>query len=452
MQKETQDQIKNTRTETPKGSSKLLSKPVSLEEVLEKTEKAFPGSKEIVQIAIAVNISARMSLPVPIWLIIVGVPSSVKTEVVRLLMHSPVSYYLDTMTLNPFISGQGKTKENEPHDLLPELNEKCFICKDWTSIFSLNEETTKKLLGEFVSIYDGDFSKYSALRGKISYQSRFSHIGCVTPAALNRHHNYMNIVGPRFLFYLVPTLDEEKEKKVFEVIWEDNNRTAIIEEAKIYASSYCNQRLEKLSSLKLEVEDDKVKSYLSKLAKFIARARGIVIPKAYTFQDESDKTRTYYEPVDLQTEEPWRALLQIRSLARALALTRDKTKVGFLDLKIIRKVAISSMPADRAKAIRSFEENPQGLTSKKLGKILEVSQKTSRRLLEELHWLGVLEKERAADQQATLYYVAKEFDKVVNPSSEFLSPEPEWDEDTLYAKAIETFTEDLETDEEKEEE
>jgi hypothetical protein len=48
---------------------------------------------------------------------------------------------------------------SEPQDLLPLLDNKCFIVKDLNTLFSMNEESVKKILGDLTSIFDGQFEK-----------------------------------------------------------------------------------------------------------------------------------------------------------------------------------------------------------------------------------------------------------------------------------------------------
>ncbi len=134
--------------------------------------------------------------------------------------------------------------------MLPQLNNKAFIVKDYTTIFSLNSETVKKLLGELVSIYDGIFKKFSPTRGLKEYTTNFSHIGCITPTALNRHTQYMNIIGPRFLFYRIPKLNSEDSKKGFEIAWQEGRKDNLKRIEKIVCD-FINQIVNKLETEKI---------------------------------------------------------------------------------------------------------------------------------------------------------------------------------------------------------
>ena len=86
--------------------------------------------------------------------------------------------------------------------------------KDWTVIFSLDERMTKKIIGDMVGAYDKSLSKFSSRRGNITYDAEFSHLGCITPATLNRHQNYLNMIGPRFLSYGIGEITSDQGKEL----------------------------------------------------------------------------------------------------------------------------------------------------------------------------------------------------------------------------------------------
>ncbi len=410
------DIAKGAATKTPKEElPKLLSEKVTLDEVHEKVSQIGSYPKEMLELIMATTVSANLNLPVSLWLMIVGVPSSLKTELTKALSYLPSVYYLDSMTQNPFVSGYIPPDGGQPHDLLPELDKKCFICRDYTTLFSLNEETVKKLLGEMVGIYDEEFAKYSPTRGKISYKSRFSHVGCITPAALNRHQQYINIIGPRFLFYRIPKLTEESENKGFKVAWNKNDRRELIKKAREYVSSYCQQIINGLFLIQFQEPEETIQEKLNKLAKLMSRTRGIVIAKANKFKNEEDKWINYYEIEDIQIEEPWRALLQLRGLGKTLALIRNKNKITEEEIETLKKVALSSMPVDRADALNVFR-NYDTVTAKELAEEIEKSVRTAQRLLKELNKLKVLDYSQESKEEAREYYPVEEFSEIIKGS------------------------------------
>lgn len=412
---------KNDKT---KKQAILIQEPLSYKEVEEKVLLFIPNGAIALRLIVAVAASYSLKLKTLLWLLLVGVPSSGKTDLVRLLKDNPDVVYLDALTQNAFVSGERATK-NKVHDLLSELNQKVFVIKDWTTILSLNDEHTRKILGELTNIYDQEFAKFSSQRGNIEYQSSFSHIGAITPATLNKHTNYLNTIGPRFLYYTPAQESDTDYERSFdnilneEIDGEDSElrRKELEKDARLYVSSYLNQLKNK--SLNLKPLDSNAKKYLKKSAELIARCRGIVVIKASSFMDENGKDVKYFETDDTpQIEKPWRAVQQLKGLAKCLAFVTEKEEVGITELEIIKEVVLSSMPADRSQALKAIIANKGSITAKELSSGSNKSWKTSHRLLAELVSLGVVEKIPGSGPLANDYKIHTLFSEFLILSTE----------------------------------
>lgn len=413
---------KPTKTQTqPKIEEEDLSIPVTLKEALKAVEEILPGKKDLVKLAMATSISHLLDQKTPLWIMFVGVPSSAKTEIARLLTYYPDTYYLDALTENAFVSGAKNNNGSEPLDLLPLLNGKCFVIKDFTTTLSQREETVKKILGDLTSIYDDSFGKHSGARGTVRYHAFFSILGCVTPQAINRHQRYMNQIGPRFLFFRVPSSEEVEVDEALTVIWSFSDSKAKFEEAQKKVSAYCYQLAQKAADIQLTKESKEVQDQLNSLAKFIARARGMVITRQAEFYNSENEKVTFYEPLEVQVEEPFRALLQLRVLARALAVVSGKQEVGEEELELVKKVALSSMPADRALLLSVIATEDKFWSAKEIADQLGISHKTALRQMDELVSLKVLYKTEQGNGLANLYAIHTSLRKVVYTSEEFMS-------------------------------
>lgn len=405
------------------GSSvkqKLIEQQLTYTEVEEKVKKLLPNSQTALKLVLAVAASSGFSNTLMLWLLLVGVPSSGKTDLVRLIKASDTTYYLDNLTQNAFISGERANKDNKVYDLLPLLDKKCLVIKDWTSIFSLDEKMTKKLLGDLVGIYDKEFTKFSSRRGNIGYVSAFSQLGCITPATLNRHTNYMNMVGPRFLCYIMPSSTPEDENQSYDLIFSNQDRSLIEKEARLYVSSYLAQLVQKIPDIKPLTKE--AQEYLRTAAKLMSNCRGIVILQSASFKGEDGEDVKYYEVSDVQIEQPWRAVQQLITLAQYLAFAVGKDEVGISELAIIKEIVLSSMPADRSQALRIVKDQDGSITAKGLTESSDRSIKTSRRLLDELVALKVLEKIKGSGTLASDYKVYTHFqDFLLLDPTEFMS-------------------------------
>lgn len=420
--KELQNPSHSSGTETPHGIVKvaLIQDKLTYQQVEMKAQELLPNSQTALKLVLAVTASSVYANPVMIWLLLVGVPSSGKTEMVRLVKDADCTYYLDNLTQNAFVSGERSTKNNKVYDLLPCVDKKCLIIKDWTSIFSLDEKMTKKLLGDLVGIYDKEFTKFSSRRGNISYSSTFSQLGCITPSTLNKHTNYMNMVGPRFLCYSMPSVDSNNQQTSYDFIFSDRDRSLVEKEARKYVSSYISQIIKK--PLEIKTLSSEGKRYLRLAAELMSNCRGIVILQSASFKNEEGNDVKYYEVSDIQIEEPWRALQQLIVLSRFLAFVVEKDEVGIDEFEIIKEVVISSMPADRSQALRMIQRYGGMVTAKQLADLSDKSIKTSRRLLDELSALKVLDKNKGSGAIATDYKITERFsDFILYSPAEFLS-------------------------------
>lgn len=403
------------KTETPQGVQ-------TFDDIASKIEEYLPNTKDTLKILLAVATSGTRKNRVMLWLLLVGAPSSGKTDLVKLVKNNKDVMSLDNLTLNSFITGERSTEKEKTYDLLPLLNGKCLVIKDWTSLFSLDEKATKKIIGDWVNSYDKELSKFSSRRGKVTYESEFSHLGCITPATLNKHSTYLNMIGPRFMHFIIPDLTTDQENQSFDAIFSNTDRSVKEKESGEMVSSYLDYLNERdITSIKALSKG--VERFLKVASRFMAKARGIVLIQFASFKDDQGKDITYYEATDTQIEHPFRAVQQLIDLSKYLALVGNKEEVGAEELKLIREIVLSSMPADRANALKVLRTSEnQEITTKELSDDSGKSFKTSGRLLEELSALGILKKNKGGGQMANSYQIENLFKEFLTADTgDFLS-------------------------------
>lgn len=375
--------------------------PVNIQEVSNAVKKLGQQDDDVIKIILAVYVSTFLEKRDPLWLMIVGNPSSNKTTLVDLLKNVEDIYRIDNLTSNPFSSGQ-RPKE-KPQDLLPLLNGKCFIIKEYATIFGRNDETVKQIISDLVAIYDGEYSKHSPTRGTVRHDSFFSHIGCITPMALNERQRYMNIVGARFMFLKILALSSKEKEKNINLIW-NQNLNEEKEKAAIIIRSYCEQ------IKKIAIEGVKIifsslmRKKINLYAQLMSQARGVIITESV---DDSNGHRKY-EIVDIQIEEPFRALKQLKKLAECLAIVNGKVEITKQELEVIRRVVMSSMPIRRAEVLKIFLGN-KTYTASQAAELLNKSYKTVKRNLDELKALKILNCSKKENDKAGIYKLNPSF-------------------------------------------
>src|SRR3989344_8582984 len=111
-------------TENPQGIKQLplINEALTYEEVEQKVLDFLPGYRIGLKLILAVAVSSQFDNPHMLWLLLVGAPSSGKTDLVRLIKDSDIAFYLDNLTQNAFISGERATASHKVYDLLPLIN------------------------------------------------------------------------------------------------------------------------------------------------------------------------------------------------------------------------------------------------------------------------------------------------------------------------------------------
>ena len=106
----------------------------------------------------------------PVWLLVVGPPSSAKSELVRLLYRAPRAYPLSSLTARTFASGL--TAEGEEPSLLARLKDEVLLFKDFTTVLELHREERQALLAQLREIYDGRYDQtwgtFQSLIGRLA--------------------------------------------------------------------------------------------------------------------------------------------------------------------------------------------------------------------------------------------------------------------------------------------
>jgi hypothetical protein len=359
-----------------------------------------PYSHDVIELALATATSLPVcgqEHPAPVWLLIAGAPSSGKTEGVLLLKGAPNVIYLDAMTENSFVSGyvDKRTGEGPPQQLLTDLHGKCLIVKDLTTIFSMRDDRVKKILGDFQSIYDGEYAKATGTLGLKSYQSTFAMLGCITPLALHKHHTYMSMVGGRFLVIRLLPLTDQGRDAGFERAWAEEARRQQLPQLRNLLMEHVGSLLKEPVAMEPETPEQREK--LNKLALLLARGRGVFLTEKVQELDEGTGEERYaYEAANVQIEEPYRALEQLKNLGRALARIHGRSQVTDHEMELLRRVVLSSVSPVRGDALACFRLYPTGLTAKELASELKKSETRARSLLQELGALKLVVEDKGS--------------------------------------------------------
>lgn len=320
----------------------------------------------------------------PVWMFFVAPPAGSKSELLMSLSWAEECYPLTSLTPHALVSGTAWGDGKDP-SLLPKLDKKVLVLKDFTTILSMNYTARDEIFGILRDIYDGRTEKSFGNGLKREYKCKFGILAGVTPvieafSAMNQS------LGERFLRYRLP-LDtkESEEQKILKAISNVNNEIKM--RAELCQAS--------ASVLTRKNPDDEVlphftEFYIPKvvaLAQLSAWLRGVVDRDRYTQQ-------VLYKP---SSEVGTRMAKQLVKLAMGIGIFRGTRNLEFYEYSCIRNVAIDSCPqrvvmilTAMYKALR--KEDYEMLKTKDISDRTNLPQSTVLRIMEDLNLLQIVKR------------------------------------------------------------
>jgi hypothetical protein len=314
----------------------------------------------------------------PLWLYYVGPPGATKTEPLRALS-GPRVVSLSSLTPQTLISGY----KGDPNkvDLLPKLDGKLLIIKDFTSILSKKPDDAAAIFADLREAYDGYLEKsYGSGVGTKAYSARFGLIAAVTPA-IDRFRTVHSLLGERFLRIDLQTDALATIQRASELEGQEHEMRA---------------ELQSLVSGYLHTAGEWVDPDILVEQRFLDQLRALAHVTA-TLRTEVDRDRqrvVLYQPVP---EVGTRLVKQLQKLAKALANWRERMVVTAEDYLTVRRVALDCVRSHRRKVVGALQsaEGADILTAD-VGSLAGIPSDTLREICEDLWQLGVVK--RSGDQ------------------------------------------------------
>jgi len=271
----------------------------------------------------------------PIWLFLVAPPGGSKTELLMSLTDAPLIHTLSAVTPHALISGATTMGSGDP-SLIPKLNGKVLIIKDFTAVLSLQAPARDEIFGILRDAYDGRCAKTFGNGITRSYESTFGIISGVT-GIIEMHGASSTSLGERFLRYRVHTLSGSSiaagDRIIDAALSNINKETTMREELREIAAEALNWQpdLKKIPRLNRAVLEK-----IRKLAQWVAALRGVVHRERYTREVE----------IRPQAEVGTRIAKQLGRLAIGVAMYHRLGEVDDVSdpYQIITKVARSTVP------------------------------------------------------------------------------------------------------------
>lgn len=133
----------------------------------------------------------------PLWMFVVAPPGATKTEICRAFTGSHV-YAVDTLTPQSLLSGF-RGKEGQSVDILPDLDGKLLVIKDFTSMLQKPERIRDEVFGRLRAAYDGTLvGAFGSGVKRQARQATFGILAAVTPI-IDNYTTVHALLGERFV-------------------------------------------------------------------------------------------------------------------------------------------------------------------------------------------------------------------------------------------------------------
>lgn len=310
----------------------------------------------------------------PLWLLYIAPPGAGKTEKLMAVNGLPDAHVVGSITVAGLLSGtsQRERSASAKGGLLRQIGQHgTLILKDFGSVLSMNRDARAEVLAALREIFDGRYVRYVGSDGGtvLDWAGKVGLIGGVTPA-IDEHHAVIGSLGERFLLFRDTQLSREDEEslasRALDFPGDEEGIRAELRAAVVALFMNVPDRITQETICETE------RRWLIAVARFAVRARA-------TVTRESTGSRII-EMVH-GAEAPTRLVIGLRQLFSGLvAIGLDRGN----SWRIVRKVALDSMPRLRHRAIDLLASVAGTLPTSTVAVHLDHPTMTTRRALEEL--------------------------------------------------------------------
>lgn len=344
-----------------------------------------------------------------LWVHFIGASGSGKTELLGMFLDLEDIYLIDMLTPQTFLSGMPGRNDAS---LLPQLNGKIMIFKDFTIVMSQNKDAKNEIMGQLRGIYDGHLKKPFG-NGKVrEWKGKVGLITGVT-TMVDFTQQATTALGERFIHYRVITPDriEVATRAMNNGDHQDEMRKDMRNSGYAWRKSLDYET--ELPTLSKEVEME-----LVRVANFTALARSVVI------RDFGFKKEIIFVPA---SEMPTRLSQQLKTLAVSCMVVNGGKFVEEDMKNVVYKAALDSVPQTNMMVCKQMAQQDEQ-TTKEIATALDYPTDPIRTYLENLSMLGVCKRIRGQDSEAggnaDKWTINPQFGEILKHHKLVILPEP----------------------------
>jgi hypothetical protein len=213
-------------------------------------------------------------------------------------------------------------------------------------------------------------------------------------------HKLLGTLGPKLYFYRLGNSESKDEEEYLEKLKDSDNFQNNFTEIQKLLFDY-RQWFENCPILEgLENTEDRFKikwdsnkddkqalRYIIRLAKLLAYLRGVVP----TWETQNTQGSDYAYTFSTK-EDPDRAMVQLRNLARGHALSQGRNYITINDIPIVIEVVLSTASRERVVIFDCLLKHEGQLTANEIEESLHITTPTALRTMTEFDALGLVDK------------------------------------------------------------
>ncbi len=344
--------------------------------------------KGLIKVLVGAVIANKLQAD-PVWLFIVAAPGGTKTELIRGLKKIEGIYAISDLTTQTFISGDIKNKNASLLLRLPRQGT-ILTYKDFTTVLTMHRDKQQAIISQLREIYDGYYSKPFGTGETKSWEGKMGFIAGVT-SVIDRHYEIYAVLGERFIQYRPTQPDSIALAK---------KAMANSGGEKIMREEIQNAFADFLAGVEIPKENpqisDEIKNRIAHLATFCVKARSGIIR-------DGQATRE----IDLipDHELPTRLPKQLITLVAAFSMIGNNTQEE--DYELLYKIAMDSLPQKRRKTLEILIRTTETLDTADVAMEIGYPTNTTRRILEDLHGLALLDRVHVGKGYADKWLLTK---------------------------------------------
>ncbi len=323
----------------------------------------------------------------PLWMLVVAPPSSAKTEIIQSLGDSPFSWNISSFTSKTLASGE---RNNPQASLLKRIGAFGLIfLKDLTTILELNAIDRGEIFSQLREVYDGSYFKTFGNGVVINWKGKIGVVGACTPI-IEKYGEAFKVLGERFLMCRIcdVTMDNEELALNQALKKQLNSINSLRDSLKTQVAKFLQSCLDAALRKEITFTHEQLE-IIKTCAKFIAKARAVVVRDSYSRDD------ILVKPFQ---EAPMRVAKQLQNLIKGLCAVDGVSTPNEIHFYYLFRIALDNLPSLRKEIIEAVPKESiyRADLIRKLG--YHEGSRHFRRLMEDLTKLGILKETKKSNR------------------------------------------------------